>query len=296
VAKKMKQGEKTPHTTKSQRFSIIKWLRNESNFRLITGLAAAENTQDLSGKKSGKKLKKADAYRSLASFVTRESNISWTAYQAKNRFETYLSFYKKAKLASEQPGWCVNDEDIAKGIKTIEQKLETLCPYFKEMDALFGDHATFTDETTPRIPLEVGPEINAALEADEADENEEEQSTVSSEDSINQEGLQSPMKKAAFDDNSSEISTNSGQKRKDFSTVYSEQSREELEFNKKKIRLEMEMRKREVDLQIKRLNFDKEIEIKKMDMEAKKIRASIINTLIEQGKSPQEIKEYLKLL
>jgi hypothetical protein len=92
-AEEEKHSEKTPHTTNSQRLSIIQLLRNESNFRLITG-AAAQNAQVV----SGKKLKKVDACRSLANFVTHESNISWTTDQAKHRYESYLSLYKKAKL------------------------------------------------------------------------------------------------------------------------------------------------------------------------------------------------------
>jgi t-SNARE complex subunit (syntaxin) len=49
----------------------------------------------------------------------------------------------------------VDDEDRAKGIKTIEDKLESMCPFFSRMDALFGERQnvipSFVDDSTAAV-------------------------------------------------------------------------------------------------------------------------------------------------
>ena len=77
------------HTTKEQRMSMIQWLQDPRNFRLITGSASdQERIVD------GKKLKKVDAYKSLADFVNRQHNCHWTEKQGKGRYQSYIKLYK----------------------------------------------------------------------------------------------------------------------------------------------------------------------------------------------------------
>jgi hypothetical protein len=128
-----KDNNNTPHTNNAQRLLIINWLQIKENFALITGSAAQ-------GQKlvAGKKLKKTDAYKDLAKYVSDGSKIAWDSKQAKARYEGYLNTYKKTKAASDSTEWGLNEEDYELGIETIEDKLEYLCPNFQALDELFG--------------------------------------------------------------------------------------------------------------------------------------------------------------
>ena len=59
----------------------------------------------------------------------------------RERFKNYQSKYKKAQFASKSTGFGVTDEDIEAGITSVKEKLNSMCPYFHEMDDLFGDWA-----------------------------------------------------------------------------------------------------------------------------------------------------------
>jgi hypothetical protein len=96
---KSTQGESIPHTTDSQRLSMIHWLEVPSNFALITGNAAANQSVV-----SGKRLRKKDAYQMLAEVITKESGISWTPKNAESRYTGYLKKYKETKQLSQRTG------------------------------------------------------------------------------------------------------------------------------------------------------------------------------------------------
>jgi hypothetical protein len=68
---------------------MLYWLEIEKNFRLITG-SAAPNTSVV----AGKKLKKTDAYKSLADYINLNHKSNWTEKHAKGRYESYLKQYK----------------------------------------------------------------------------------------------------------------------------------------------------------------------------------------------------------
>jgi hypothetical protein len=68
---------------------MIHWLQDEKNFKLITG-QAAHGVPVV----AGAKLKKTDAYKSLARFVNANLKLDWSAAIAKSRYEAYLKLYK----------------------------------------------------------------------------------------------------------------------------------------------------------------------------------------------------------
>jgi hypothetical protein len=72
-------------------------------------------------------------------YVNQVCGSNWTQTNAKSRFEGFISKYKEAKRTSGQTGWGLDEEDIARGINTIESKLERMAPHFTELDKLYGD-------------------------------------------------------------------------------------------------------------------------------------------------------------
>ncbi|KAI9916200.1 hypothetical protein PsorP6_017918 [Peronosclerospora sorghi] len=58
------------------------------------------------------------------------------------RFATYKQKYHKAKLLRTGDG--ITDEDIARGILTVYQKSNCICPQYARMDAVFGTKSNVT--------------------------------------------------------------------------------------------------------------------------------------------------------
>jgi len=55
------------------------------------------------------------------------------------RFQSYKKSFLSALKYSKQTGAGVNEEHKKKGILTFEQLLESLCPQFERMKAIFGE-------------------------------------------------------------------------------------------------------------------------------------------------------------
>lgn len=65
----------TPQTSNAIRESIVQWLQKPENFNLITGSAGFSSSVI-----SGTKLKKKDAYKSLADFVNKKHRTQFTEW------------------------------------------------------------------------------------------------------------------------------------------------------------------------------------------------------------------------
>ena len=107
-------------TSDAIRETIVKWLKVKENFLLITG-AAGFNSAII----SGQKLKKKDAYKKLAQFVNQKHQTEFTKKEMKNKYDWMLQKFKKAKEKFEA------EDNI--------EKLEEMCPFYKELDQLFGN-------------------------------------------------------------------------------------------------------------------------------------------------------------
>ena len=84
----------------------------------------------------------------MAIFVNRRTGADWTAEQGKSRYQALESSFKKAKQLSDQTGFGVTEEDRLKEIYTVEAKLESLCMFFSELDALFGHRQNVASAST----------------------------------------------------------------------------------------------------------------------------------------------------
>lgn len=88
-----------------------------------------------------------------------------------------------------------------------------------------------------------------------------------------------------------------GMKKPDFSSIFAQQSLEQVNVNKERLKFEKEFRIKESELSEKRFKLEEEIESKKVQILASKARGEVMSSIIGQGiKDPEEIKAFLALL
>ncbi|KAF9201110.1 hypothetical protein BGZ59_002899 [Podila verticillata] len=109
------------------------WLESKENFEAVSGT---------SGKTPiGKEMKlPRQGWTELAEIVSRKSKgrISIGPRAMKERFKRYKSKYYKTKTVSLGTGFGIVIEDRRRGIYSITDKLDNMCPFFNKMDKLFG--------------------------------------------------------------------------------------------------------------------------------------------------------------
>lgn len=130
-------------TTYEQKKHMLIWLQNEDNFALLTG----KLQRSMPGVVAGAKLKKIDAYQSLASYVNQCCGTNWDTKSCKCRFESFKRGYLSMRNTVLQQGnekFCVGPEDLLLGIKTIADKINYLDPFYFQMDDLFGGRQNLT--------------------------------------------------------------------------------------------------------------------------------------------------------
>ncbi|KAJ3095095.1 hypothetical protein HK100_005925 [Physocladia obscura] len=106
-------------TTAAQQNTILLWLEEPDNFKLITGSAAFKQKII-----AGTKLKKTDACKFLAEHVNKQTSASWIFKQGKTCYKLYFKRCKQTKAACETTRFGVTDNDEKQGIKTMDEKLE----------------------------------------------------------------------------------------------------------------------------------------------------------------------------
>ena len=157
-------------TTWQQRSAILEWLEVPANFKLITG-----GTQP-GPVVAGKKLKKTDAYNQLAAYVNEkleysDPEIKWDVRVAKIRYESLLKTYKTTRDKYLDPGgkkFALTDSEVAQG-KTIDTKLNELCPFYQRWDNLYGGRQNVNPSSTLEVGLDSDDDFTNAGESKEDD-------------------------------------------------------------------------------------------------------------------------------
>ncbi|KAI8454077.1 hypothetical protein BY996DRAFT_6570104 [Phakopsora pachyrhizi] len=118
----MPRPQKNPsgHLTTEDYSIICMWLSKPSNFSACFDL----------------QLQRENGYALMAAEVNRKSKsgLNISSKQMKERFKNYKAKYVKAKKMSDSTGFGDSEDDQSKGIITISQKLNNLCPCFEQMD------------------------------------------------------------------------------------------------------------------------------------------------------------------
>lgn len=190
IHKKVAKKNSTPSSTAGrskatknrEKEAMVVWLEMDvKNFNLITG----NGISNYSGMVAGAKLKKTDAYVSLADFVNNNCGTSWTPKNAEARYKAYFKKYQKiARLVSSNTGkkFCVSLQDHARGIYSIELKKEALCSFFTRMDTLFGGRQNVVPSHTMEPHFSFDYALPTATDSDSEDEGDNDSEEENSDD------------------------------------------------------------------------------------------------------------------
>ena len=137
-------------TTFEQKRAIVSWLEKPENFNLVNGKA----TDGLKMVVAGKKLKKTSGHAELADHVHAAcGGVRWDGKTAGARLKSMVKIYKETKrlyLNPNGPKFGLSENDLARGLNTIESKLNDMCPFYAKLDALYGERAN----VLPKFTLE----------------------------------------------------------------------------------------------------------------------------------------------
>ncbi|KAF1318034.1 hypothetical protein FI667_g14263, partial [Globisporangium splendens] len=130
----LRKRRKFTHTTEAQRLCMLEWLERPQNFQLMTERASAVVLTNA----AGKKLKKADGYRSLMRHVNQHAHAQWTLDVTRSRYESFIASFKKAQKMAAQSAFTVTANDRVRGITEVVQKLNAMCLFYDRIEALFA--------------------------------------------------------------------------------------------------------------------------------------------------------------
>jgi hypothetical protein len=152
------EGDQKKRNARAEYLCLLTWLSNADNRNIITGAAGA--AQNNGGMNSGKTVVSKsqghviplssfsatltlDRWAMLARHLSSELSTQFDSSQAENKYRYYEGKYHKAKLQSQKSGFGVDAADQAKGIETIDQKMESLCGSYALWDSWFGSTQKF---------------------------------------------------------------------------------------------------------------------------------------------------------
>uniref|UniRef100_K3WIW7 No apical meristem-associated C-terminal domain-containing protein n=1 Tax=Globisporangium ultimum (strain ATCC 200006 / CBS 805.95 / DAOM BR144) TaxID=431595 RepID=K3WIW7_GLOUD len=137
----LRKRRKFTHTTEAQRLCMLEWLEQPQNFQLMTERASAVVLTNA----AGKKLKKADGYRSLMRHVNQHAHAQWTLDVTRSRYESFIASFKKAQKMAAQSVLTVTANDRVRGITEVAQKLNAMCLFYDRIEALFATGKPLAD-------------------------------------------------------------------------------------------------------------------------------------------------------
>ncbi|KAG1701947.1 hypothetical protein DVH05_010437 [Phytophthora capsici] len=137
-AKKTPVSGKKTHLRPEDFYSIVVWLEHAPNFAKCFGAI---------GKTSiGKQSSKTEGFKEMAALLASSSSGKFRLKpnQMRDRFTTYKNRYLRTKEYENSTGAGVTSEDQENGIFTLRQKLNAMCPWYENMDGLFGKKPNIT--------------------------------------------------------------------------------------------------------------------------------------------------------
>ena len=120
-----------------QHSAIMLWLTIASNRNIVMGSAgSAQNGGAMSG--TAAVVPKAQGFVMMSVYVSTSTGAALSAAQAEGKYRYMLGKFTKAVSMSRASDFGVTPDDEAKGIRTIAQKLDSICPQFETWNGWFG--------------------------------------------------------------------------------------------------------------------------------------------------------------
>ena len=300
ASKKEKVGGRTAATSWNQKQAILSWLEVPTNFKLITGGLQ----QEMKSVVAGQQLTKTAAYQQLAESVNQKCSTNWDGHMAMCRYRALYDTYvktKRALLDVSGEKFCISEQDLKRGINTIEKKLNDCCTDFNRWDALFGER----QNVVPSYVLE--PELSASdkqipcvnsnfvsLACGINTSNLSEDYELVSEMPVTAPPMPLPSKKTPNvvilnPSPTTPSTTGSGS----VDDVAEDQSENQIS---KKPRQKLSLVDAYVRIEREKMEVEREATKASNGVDTVEHKCSLIRDLAAQGKSPEEVKDYLKLL
>ncbi|KAG1701848.1 hypothetical protein DVH05_010340 [Phytophthora capsici] len=296
---------KYSHTTAAQRQTLLQWLELPGNFDLLTKPVSAvkiNNEQAIAASSSSppppKRVKKTEGYRSLAQYMNRVALTDWSEKTARSRFESFMSAYRKAKRQNppdQLPTFYQRvdalfgpdgDRELARfRSESVGQRSEgSRSPLLtRESEAVFQELTIATplsralsesqDVSSPprrrtRLP-ETRPEPAVPKVAEEEPVKEVAATPAVNDQAVQPEAQRLPTSVPTVSDQaeSQRVATASDQLESQRLAV----KQQELELKQNELRA-------------------------KQEESRQKLRAEVLTKLVEAGKSPAEVREYLAIM
>ncbi|MBW0594063.1 hypothetical protein O181_133778, partial [Austropuccinia psidii MF-1] len=127
------------HLIRTDYLTIINWLSVKANFKSCFGTSGSTSIgRPPSSKQHG--------FQLMAIEVNKKSRnrLNLSSSSIRDQWQTYKKKYMAAKKFENLTGAGITEEDESKGIKSMSEKLESMCPCYAEMDALFGHKPNVT--------------------------------------------------------------------------------------------------------------------------------------------------------
>ncbi|MBW0590265.1 hypothetical protein O181_129980, partial [Austropuccinia psidii MF-1] len=143
IKKDMKITSGLPHPSghliRTDYLTIINWLSVKSNFKSCFGTSSSTSIgRPPSSKQHG--------FQLMAIEVNKKSQncLNLSSSSIRDRWQTHKKKYMPEKKFENLTGAGITEEDESKGIKSMSEKLESMCPCYVEMDVLFGHKPNVT--------------------------------------------------------------------------------------------------------------------------------------------------------
>eukprot|EP00644_Phytophthora_capsici_P016056 jgi/Phyca11/69578/gw1.28.472.1 len=136
------------HLSKDDYRIVVTWMEVPANFQAINGKTGK------AGNDETPKVKKKDVFKALAKHLLKHtSNPSLQVLSGRNmqqRLRTYMQRYYKTLQASKK-GLELSKGDMRKGILSVQEKLEVMCPQFSRLKVLFGEQPVVKPSATTEL-------------------------------------------------------------------------------------------------------------------------------------------------
>ncbi|MBW0535591.1 hypothetical protein O181_075306 [Austropuccinia psidii MF-1] len=118
--------------------TIMNWLSVKSNFESCFGTSGSTFGRPPSSKKYGFQLTAIEVNKKS------QNRLNLSSRRIQDQWQTYKKKYMAEKKFENLTGAGIREEDESKGIKSMSENLEIICPCYAEIDVLFGHKPNFT--------------------------------------------------------------------------------------------------------------------------------------------------------